>query len=101
MKKIIIFTLLVMFVIASSAYAVDWSKYESGRNNIRLEGYNGQTGYIEFQDGDGNINGYLWIDSQGVLRIGTPSVLDFTTTKLDEDSTLGVVVGSQTYQGVE
>ena len=94
MRKIFVFTLLLM-MITSSAYAVDWSKYESGSDTIRLEGYQGLTGYIEFQDGNGNINGYVWVDSSNRLKICSPGALDLTTTKLTEDATIGVVVGQQ------
>ena len=60
MKKIIVFTLLLMFVAMPVFAATDWDEFESGRNNIRLQGYQGQPGYIEFQDGDGNVLGYLY-----------------------------------------
>ncbi len=96
MKKILVFTLLIVLVFASTAYTADWSKYESGRDAIRLDGYKGQTGYIEFQDGNNNINGYVWVDSSSRLMICSPSQIDLTTTQLTEDAAIGVCVGSQT-----
>ncbi len=59
MKMLIVLTLLLMLAMPVFA-ATDWDEFESGRNNIKLEGYQGQPGYIEFQDGDGNILGYLY-----------------------------------------
>jgi len=96
MKKIVVLTLLMIFI-ASPVFAVDWSKYESGRNNIRLEGYKSQPGYIEFQDGSGNITGYLWMGtatdgSTPVLRYCSADAIDLTSAQLDD--TVGVIVGS-------
>lgn len=64
MKKIV-FALLIMFalVFVSDVYALDWTQYESGRNNIRLDGYQGQPGYVSFTDGNGTVLGYLWMSS--------------------------------------
>lgn len=95
MKRIIILALLISIISVSSALAADWSQYESGRSNIRLDGYDGQTGYIKFMDGNGNINGILWISSSGLLKVVTPGALDLTTTKLLEDAGVGVTVGNQ------
>lgn len=95
MKRIIVLALLMSMVLVSSALAADWSQYESGRNSIRLDGYDGQTGYIKFMDGNGNINGYLWISSNGLVKTCTPGALDLTTTKLTEDVGVGVTVGTQ------
>lgn len=52
--------------------AEDWTAYESGRDNIRLEGYHGQPGYIRFEDGDGTTLGYIWMDSDRGLVWCTP-----------------------------
>ena len=65
MRKIVLIAFLItaiaILALASQCYAAeDWSQYESGRNNIRLDGYAGQPGYIAFTDGDGNIAGYLY-----------------------------------------
>ena len=85
MRKIFVFTLLLMFVFASTVFAADWSKYESGRNNIRLDGYDGQPGYVEFTDGDGTTLAYLWY-SETLERIVwcSDDALDHTTTKLTD-----------------
>lgn len=83
MRKIFVFTLLLMLV-SSCAYAADWSKYESGRDNIRLDGYQGQPGYIEFTDGDGNTAGYMWISDTRGLVWSSPDAIDLTTTKLTD-----------------
>lgn len=64
MRKIVLTFLCIAVAILALAPQVlaaeDWSQYESGRNNIRLDGYHGQPGYISFTDGDGNIAGYLY-----------------------------------------
>ena len=86
MKKLI-FTLLAIAVTAitvSPALAVDWSQYESGRDNIRLDGYQGQPGYIAFTDGNGTVLGYLWMDVDGRMRYCTKAAVDLTTTKLQD-----------------
>lgn len=93
MKKLIIFALLLMFALSVPlAEAADWSKYESGRNNIRLDGYDGQPGYVEFTDGNGNTTGYLFMTSGGVLKRISPGAIDLTTTKLNSDTSLAVTV---------
>lgn len=94
MKKLIL-VLLISTLLALNAYAVDWSQYESGRNNINLQGYKTQPGYIEFQDGSGNITGYLWMGYDGsipVLRYCSADAIDLTTTKLSD--VVGVIVGA-------
>lgn len=53
--------LVIMFVFSSTCFAVDWSAYESGRNNIRLQGYQSMPGYIAFGDGTGTVLGYVWM----------------------------------------
>lgn len=64
MKKIILIALLLMALVNYIAYATeDWTQYESGKNNIRLDGYGGQNGYIAFGDGNGTTLGYLWWDA--------------------------------------
>lgn len=50
MRKIVIFTLLLVGLLSLNVYAFDWRQAESGRYNIRLEGYKGQPGYIAFED---------------------------------------------------
>ena len=98
MRKNLILVLLIVVTLGMScgiSYAADWSKYESGRDNIRLHGYQGQPGYIEFQDGSGNITGYLWMGFEGaipVLRYCSAAAIDLTTTKLSD--AIGVIVGS-------
>lgn len=90
MKKLFILSLLAMFVFVVPAYAADWSVYESGRNNIRLDGYDSQPGYIAFTGGDNVIRAYLFVDDYGRLRIiprvsdGSESTgaHDLTTTKI-------------------
>lgn len=86
MRKIFVVTfLLVMFTVAPVYAAENWQNYESGRNNIRLEGYNGQPGYIAFEDGDGNVTGYLWMSDNGQLVFVSASAWDDTTQKLGVD----------------
>lgn len=83
-KKVFVITLLFMLIV-SIGYAADWSKYESGRNNIRLEGYQGQPGYIAFYDSDGSVAGYLWWSkNRDRLVVCTDSAIDLTTTKLTD-----------------
>jgi len=94
MRKIIVLTLLIMFVCTSVFAATDWSKFVSGRNNIRLDGYDGQPGYIAFTDGSGTVTGYLWMGLDGavpVLRYCSADAIDLTTTKLS--NVVGVIVG--------
>ena len=50
-----------MVLVPGYSFAVDWSQYESIRDNVRLEGYQGMPGYMAFGDGDGNILGYVWM----------------------------------------
>lgn len=98
MRKNLILALLVIVALAMScgtAKAVDWSRYESGRDNIRLHGFQGQPGYIEFQDGSGTITGYLWMGFDGsvpVMLYCSAAAIDLTTTKLSDS--VGVVVGT-------
>jgi hypothetical protein len=68
MKSLIALSLLIMFIISPVLAAEDWSQYESGRDNIRLDGYHSQPGYISFADGNGVVRGYLFADSNGRLR---------------------------------
>jgi len=97
MKKIVLATfLLVAFaflIISSNSYSADWSRYESGRNNIRLDGYQGQPGYIHFTDGNGNTIGYLYAsiasrkgDNAYRLFWATPYDVDLTTTSLEDEA---------------
>lgn len=95
MRKIIVLALLMVFVMPPVVFAVDWSQYESGRDNIRLDGYQGQPGYIAFTDGSGTVTGYLWMGSDSgatVLRFCSADAIDLTTTKLSDS--VGVIVGT-------
>lgn len=91
MKKTMFFALLIMAIAVTSLYAVDWSQYESGRNNIRLDGYQSQPGYIAFTGGDGVVRGYLYMNAQGELMYiprvvngaVTSGAFDLTTTKIE------------------
>ena len=87
--------LLISFSGVSHA-AMDWSRFESGRDNIRLDGYKSQPGYISFTDGDGNVVGYVFVSDNGklywqgkVAGVTTVSGIDLTTTEL------GTVGGEQ------
>ena len=87
MKKIAIFTLLLLAISFSGYATTDWNEFESGRNNIRLDGYQGQPGYISFTDGDGKVLGYLFAsprDSDGVVTLYflSPGDIDLNDTKL-------------------
>ena len=86
------FAILLLMLFVSSVFATDWSQYESGRNNIRLDGYDGQPGYIAFTDGNGTTYGYLYCSSNYVLYFASTSLVDLTTTKLNSQ---GVAVGNQ------
>src|SRR3990167_4164240 len=96
MRKIIVLTLLFVVVVPVLVFAAtDWSKFESGRDNIRLEGYQGQPGYIAFQNGSGTTTGYLWMGYDGstpVLRYCSADAIDLTTTQLSD--AVGVIVGT-------
>ena len=63
MKKIALLLLafLIVMLFGMKSFAVDWSQYESIRDNVRLEGYQSMPGYMAFGDGDGNILGYIWM----------------------------------------
>jgi len=73
----------VFLWICSSSTAEDWSQYVSGRNNIRLDGYDGQVGYIAFTDGAGTVQGYLWAEGGQLMYITRGSV-DLTAARLGE-----------------
>jgi len=86
MRKIIVFTLLLMFVAMPVFAGTDWEKFESGGGAaLRLTGYQGQPAYIEFQDGDGTILGYLyWNETANKVYVITPD-------EWDMDYPLGIV----------
>lgn len=64
-----------------------WSKYESGTNNVRLDGYQNQHGYIAFTDGNGNIEGYMYWDTGGnCVAYVTDEGIDLSTTQITEGS---------------
>lgn len=95
MKKYIVIALflgLAVFALASQSYATDWSQYESGRDNIRLDGYDSQPGYIAFTNGNGTTYGYLYCSSDYKLYFASTGAITLSTTKL---STQGEKVGSQ------
>jgi O-antigen ligase len=83
MKRI--FALLLVLGVcfaAVPAMAVDWSQYESGRNNIRLEGYQTQPGYAAFYDENEALVGYLYAHSDGNLYWTIATYTDLTSEKL-------------------
>ena len=82
--KSISLLLLIGIFIFGNCYAADWSQYESGRNNIRLDGDQGQPGYISFTDGSGTVLGYIWMSSDSTLVWCSAGALDLTTTKLSD-----------------
>jgi hypothetical protein len=89
MKKISILLLIGLILgVSGIVYAVDWSQYESGRDNIRLDGYQSQPGYIAFTDGNGTTIGYIWMSTTspyaGRLVYCTKAAIDLTTTKLTD-----------------
>jgi hypothetical protein len=81
----------ILALASQSIAAEDWSQYESGRDNIRLDGYQGQPGYIAFYDGNGNVIGYLYA-SEGRLFWVTPGSFTansgsaFGTDRVDDAS---------------
>lgn len=88
-KRLIIFTLLFLCV-AGVSFAADWSQYESGRNNIRLDGYQGQPGYIAFTDGSGNTLGYVFMSTGSGLVWKSAVGLDLRTEQLTTTGALPV-----------
>jgi hypothetical protein len=87
MKKFIVITFfmaIAILALASQCYAVDWSQYESGRDNIRLDGYQGQPGYIAFTDGNGTTLGYMWMGANNKIKWCSKAAIDLTTTKLTD-----------------
>lgn len=99
MRKIVIFTLLLLVISFSGYAAENWKNYESGRNNIRLEGYKGQPGYIAFEDGNGTTLGYLFMSDAHLVFVSA-SAWDTSTTKLGSSSLYGQWLnGSATEDG--
>lgn len=85
MRKFIFALTVVALCFAQVSFAAEnWSNYESGRNNIRLEGYSGQPGYIGFEDGSGNVTGYMFMHSTYGLVFISASGWDPTTQQLDD-----------------
>ena len=92
MKKIVFaLCVVVCFLIgyASISDAVDWSRYASGRDNIKLDGFQDQPAYISFSDGNGLVEGYLFASDNGKLYwqgavAGDTTVegINLTTTQL-------------------
>lgn len=91
MKKTLIFTFLMSMLVFNTVFAADWSDYESGRNNIRLDGYDGQPGYIKFTDGNGTVRGYLWMSADNTLVYCSRMAINQKTTKLS-DTTHGLPI---------
>ena len=84
MKKIVVLLLIGTFCFCGISYGANWAKYESGTNNIRLDGYQGQPGYIAFTDGNGTVLGYIWMNSSGEPVYCTKAAVDLKTTKLTD-----------------
>jgi hypothetical protein len=85
MKKNIFIALLLavaILALATRSFSADWSQYESGRDNIRLDGYQSQPGYVAFTDGAGTTKGYLFASGTHLYWL-TSTAIDLTTTKLD------------------
>jgi len=102
MKKIIVLTLLMMMMGVSVFAASDWDEYESGRNNIRLEGYQGQPGYICFEDGDGNVLGYIyWNEIADELYVATEDEFNksYKLGEVNSAITTNIGVPLSTYAG--
>lgn len=102
MKKIIVLVLLMVFGIATIGYcATNWSKFENKGNNLAVEGYQGQPGYIAFYDGNGNVKGYLYFNERaGELFWVTPDGLAMSTgTQIDAGGEVGVPVSDYTGTG--
>ena len=100
MKRIVTITVVLMVAAVSVlflAYAAEnWRNYESNRNNIQLDGYLSQPGYIAFTDGNGTVIGYLYActdeDANGILYWAPGAISD--TTQVGSQGS-GEVVGSQ------
>ncbi len=85
--------LLAIFLMASMpgySFAVDWSQYESIRDNVRLEGYQGMPGYMAFGDGDGNILGYVWMSpGKGLVWCSATSGTSYTAGNVPNGGSSG------------
>ncbi len=89
MKKNIVIALLVavaILALATRSFSADWSQYESGRDNIRLDGYQGQPGYIAFTDGNGTLRGYLYASANHKLIWVSTGDIDLKSEKLGSQS---------------
>lgn len=89
-RKLIALVLFVMIVslcfVQSKGQTADFSKFVSGRRNIRVEGTLGQNGYIAFGDGNGTDLGYIiWKNTGGVNSLAwcCASVQDLTAGTFD------------------
>lgn len=103
MRKIIVLTLLMGLICAPVFAATDWSDFESGRNNIRLDGYQGQPGYIRFDDGDGSQEGIIyWNDTANELYVITPDerVTSVALGTASSSKNVGVPLSSYTGSGL-
>lgn len=81
------FALLIAVVVIFSGVcfaATDWSQFETGTSNPRLDGYQGQPGYIAFTNGSGTVLGYIWMNADGQPVFCTKAAIDLTTTKLTD-----------------
>lgn len=102
MRKIIVLTLLLVLAVPAVTFAAtNWTKYESGTNNVRLDGYQGQPGYIAFGDGNGTIKGYLYYSSDADELVWvTPDGLDMSTgTRIQDGDEIGIAISEFTGNG--
>ena len=93
MKKFFILGVFLTCALIIGPFIIgdDWSRYDTGYGNIRLDGYKSQPGYVAFTDGNGTIIGYLWAHAAtGRLYWSkkdpalTENDVDLTLERLDE-----------------
>ena len=101
MMKCIVLAILLGLALTPAAFsATDWSDFESGRGSTRIDGYQGQPGYMAFTDGDGSVGGYIyWNDVADELYVVTAAAFDTTTALGDSTSATNVGVPLSEYSG--
>ena len=100
MKCIVLAILLGLLLVPTTIAATDWDEFESGRDNVRLDGYQGQPGYMAFTDGSGNTEGYIyWNDVADELYVVTASAFDTTVALGSGTTNVGVPLSSYAGDG--
>lgn len=90
--KVILLAIFLMASMPGYSFAVDWSQYESIRDNVRLEGYQSMPGYMAFGDGDGNILGYVWMSpGAGLVWCSATSGTSYTAGNNPNGTSVGAI----------